>query len=88
MVYVVKYAINFHSYNKEVETKLEVENGLAFFDGEMNRTVYSEREAVDYVKALHKQGEIEKLYAVPEEVYSLDGDVGATSIKILRCYIG
>ena len=88
MLYVVKYAIKFIAYDKEVVTQLEVENGLAFFDSERNRNVYSEKDAVDYVKALHKQGKIDKLYTLPEEVYSTEGDVGETSLKILRTWIG
>jgi hypothetical protein len=88
MLYVVKYAIKFIAYDKEVVTQLEVENGLAFFDSERNRNVYSEKDAVDYVKALHSQGKIDKLYTLPEEVYSIEGDVGETSLKILRTWIG
>ncbi len=43
-------------------------------------------DAVEYVKAIHKLGEIEKLFKVPQEVYDSEyGEVGATSLKILRC---
>ena len=46
-------------------------------------------DAVEYVKATHKLGEIEKLFKVPQEIYDSEyGEPGATSLKILRCYIG
>ena len=89
MQYIVKYKLHFHTFNKEVEGKIAVDNGLSFFDGEMNCSVYDEKGAVHYVKSMHKQGEIEKLFQVPQEIYDSEyGEVGATSIKILRCYIG
>ena len=78
--YKVKYQLHFHTFNKTVKEKLEIANGTNFFDGEMNRNVYSEKDAVDYVRTLHKDGEIRKLYEVPEELYSSEwGDTGATS---------
>ena len=44
---------------------------------------------VDYVKAIHKLGEIDKLFKIPQEIYDSEyGEVGATSLKILRCWIG
>ena len=89
MQYVVKYKLFFHTFNKEIEDTIKVDNGLSYFNGEMNCSVYSERDAVDYVKATHKLGEIEKLFKVPQEIYDSEyGEVGATSLKILRCWIG
>ena len=55
----------------------------------MNCSVYNEADAVAYVKSIHKQGDVEKLFDVPQEVYdSEQGEIGATSLKILRAYIG
>ena len=89
MQYIVKYKLFFHTFNKEIEDKIAVDNGLSFFDGEMNCSVYNERDAVHYVKSMHKQGEIEKLFQVPQEIYDSEyGEVGATSLKVLRCWIG
>lgn len=89
MSYIVSYKIYLHSLNKEVENKLSIDDGIRFFDGEMNRNVYSQKDACDYVRTLHKNGEIEKLYEIPEEVYSSDeGTLGGSSLKILRCWIG
>ena len=89
MQYIVKYKLYFHTFNKEIEDKLSVKNGLSFFDGERNCSVYNERDAVHYVKSMHKQGEIEKLFQVPQEIYDSEyGEVGATSLKVLRCWIG
>ena len=89
MQYVVKYKLFFHTFNKEIEDIIKVDNGLSYFNGEMNCSVYNERDAVDYVKATHKLGEIEKLFKVPQEIYDSEyGEPGATSLKILRCWIG
>ena len=89
MQYIVKYKLYFHTFNKEIEDTVSVENGLSYFDGEMNASVYNERDAVHYVKSMHKQGEIEKLFQVPHEIYDSEwGEVGATSLKVLRCWIG
>jgi hypothetical protein len=53
----------------------------------MNRSVYSEKDACDYVRSTHKAGDIEKLFKIPEDIYSSEhADVGATSLKILRCW--
>ena len=87
--YKVKYQLHFHTFNKTVEEKLEIANGTNFFDGEMNRSVYSEKDACDYVRSTHKAGNIKKLFKVPQEIYDSEyGEVGATSLKILRCWIG
>ena len=87
--YKVKYQLHFHTFNKTVEEKLEVANGTNFFDGEMNRSVYSEKDACDYVRSIHKAGDIEQLCKIPQEIYDSEyGEQGATSLKILRCWIG
>ena len=88
MQYVVKYKLFFHTFNKEVEDTIKVGNGLSYFDGERNRSVYNEADAVNYVKATHKLGKIDKLFKVPQEIYDSEyGEVGATSLKILNCWI-
>ena len=47
------------------------------------------KDAIDYVKTTHKNGEIEKLFVVPEEIYSSEyGEIGATSLTILSCWLG
>ena len=87
--YKVKYQLHFHTFNKTVEEKLEIANGTNFFDGEMNRSVYSEKDACDYVRSKHKAGDIEQLFKVPQEIYDSEyGQPGATSLKILRCWVG
>ena len=89
MQYVVKYKLFFHTFNKETEDTIKVDNGLPYFNGERNCSVYNEADAVDYVKATYKLGEIEKLFKLPQEIYDSEyGELGATSLKILRCYIG
>ena len=89
MNYVVKYQLHFHTFNKKEDGTVSVENGLSFFDGEKNCTVLNESDAVHYIKTIHKQGDIEKLFDIPQEVYDSEyGEIGATSLKILRCYIG
>ena len=89
MQYVVKYKLFFHTFNKEIEDTIKINNGLSYFNGERNCTVYNEAEAVAYVKATHKQGEIEKLFNVPQEIHDSEyGEVGVTTLKILRCWIG
>lgn len=88
MNYVVKYQLHFHTFNKIEDGAVSVENGLSFLDGEKNCTVLNEADAVHYIKTIHKQGEIEKLFDIPQEVYDSEyGEIGATSLKILRCYI-
>ena len=89
MQYVVKYKLFFHTFNKETEDTIKVDNGMSYFNGERNCSVYNESDAVEYVKATHKLGEIEKLFKVPQEIYDSEyREVGATSLKILRCWIG
>ena len=88
MQYVVKYKLFFHTFNKEIEDTIKVDNGLHYFNGERNCRVYNEADAVEYIKATHKLGEIEKLFKVPQEIYDSEyGEVGATSLKILNCWI-
>ena len=65
MQYIVKYKLHFHTFNKEVEGKIAVDNGLSFFDGEMNRSIYSEKDACNYVRSTHKAGDIEQLFKIP-----------------------
>jgi fructose-bisphosphate aldolase class 1 len=85
----VKYKLFFHTFNKEIEATIKVDLGLSYFDGERNRKVYQQVDAVDYVKSTHKHGGIEKLFKVPQDIYDSEyGDVGATTLKILRCWIG
>ena len=87
--YKVKYQLFFHTFNKTVEEKLEIANGTTFFDGEMNRSVYSEKDACDYVRSTHKAGDIERLFKVPQEIYDSEyGELATTSLKILRCWMG
>ena len=89
MNYIVKYKLHFHTFNNEVNGTVSVENGLSFFDGEKNCAVYNESDAVHYIKSIHKQGDIEKLFDVPQEIYDSEyGEVGVTSLTVLRCYIG
>ena len=89
MQYVVKYKLFFQTFNKEIEDTIIIDNGLSYFDGERNCSVYNEADAVDYVKAKHKHGVIDNLFKVPQEIYYSEyGEVGATSLKILRCWIG
>ena len=80
--------MHFHSFNKIVEEKLEIANGTFFFDGKMSRSVLSEKDACDYVKSRHKVGDVEKLFKIPQEIYDSEYEnVGATSLKILRCWV-
>ena len=89
MYYVVKYKLFFHTYNKEIESTIKVNSGLSYFDGEINRKVYQQIDAVDFVKATHKKGDIKKLFKVPQDIYESEyGEVGATSLTILKCWIG
>ena len=89
MYYVVKYKLFFHTYNKEIESTIKVNSGLSYFDGEINRKVYQQIDAVDFVKTTHKAGDINKLFKVPQNVYDSEyGEVGATSLTILKCWIG
>ena len=89
MQYVVKYKLFFHTFNKEIEDTIKVDNGFSYFNGERNCSVYNEEDAVNYVKATHKLGEIEKLFKIPQEIYDSEyGELGVTSLKVLRCWIG
>ena len=87
--YNVKYKLHFHTFNKIVEEKLKIKYGTNFFYEGRNRAVYNEKDAVDFVKATHKNGEVDKLFKIPEEIYSSEyGEVGATSLTILSCWLG
>ena len=61
MQYIIKYKLFFHTFNKEIEDTIKVNNGLSYLNWDRNCSVYNEADAVDYVKATHKLGEIEKL---------------------------
>ena len=77
MNYIVKYKLHFHTFNKEVNGTVAVENGLSFFDEEKNCAVYNEYHAVHYIKSIHKQGDIKKFFDVPQEIYGSEyGEVG------------
>ena len=69
--YKVKYQLHFHTFNKTVEEKLEIANGTNFFDGEMNRSVYSEKDACDYVRSIHNAEDIEQLLKVTHRKYTI-----------------
>ncbi len=85
--YNVKYKLHLHKFNKRVEEKIKIKNGSTFFYEGRNRTVYNEKDAVDYVRAIHKNGEVEKLFNFFEETSSSeDGEVGASSLTILSCW--
>ena len=88
MQYIVKYKLFFHTFNKEIEDTIKVDNSFSYFNGEKNCSIYNEADAVDYVKTVHKLGEIDKLFKVPQEIYDSEyGEVGVTSLKILNCWI-
>ena len=54
----------------------------------MNSSGHSEKDACDYVRSTHKAGDIEQLFNVPQEIYDSEyGELGATSLRILRCWI-
>ena len=56
---------------------------------EKETVFYNEVDAVLYIKAIHKLGKIIKLFKVPIEIYDCaQGGIGATSLKILRCWAG
>lgn len=89
MHFMVKYKLFFFTFNKIIEDTIKVDCGLSYFDGEKNCSIYKEQDAVDYIKSIHKLGKINKLFKVPQEIYNSEhGEVGATSLKILRCWIG
>ena len=85
----MKYKLFFHTFNKEIEDTIKVDNWLSYFNGERNCSVFNEADAVEYAKAKHKLGETKKLFKAPQEIYDIEyGEIGATSLKILRCWIG
>ena len=89
MQYLVKYKLVFHTFKKEIEEKIKIDNGFSCFNGERNCSVYNEADAVAYVKATHKLVDIDKLFKVPQKIYDSEGGkVGVTTLKILRCRIG
>ena len=86
MQYVVKYKLFFHTFNKKIKDTIKLDNGLSYFNVERNCSVYNEADAVDYVKAIHELGEIDKLFKVAQEIYDSEyEELDATSLEILRC---
>ena len=89
MQYVVKYKLFFHTFNKEIENTIKVYNGLSYFNEERNRSVFNEADAVDDIKTVHKLEKIDRLFKAPKKIYDCEyGELGGTSLKILRCCIG
>ncbi len=88
--YIVKYQLHLHTFNKTEEEKISVERGTRYFNRElgMNCTVNHELDAVAYVKHLHKTEGAEKLFKFPQEVHDNSEGIGATSLTILRCWVG
>ena len=86
MQYVEKYKLFFHTFNKEIEDTINLDNGFYHFNVERNCSFYNEANEVDYVKDINKQGEIDKLFKVSQEIYDSEyGEVSAISLKVLRC---
>ena len=86
---MVNYKLFFHAFYKEIEGTIEVDSGLSYLNGERNCSAYNEANVIDYVKATHRLGDIEKLFKVPQEIYDSEyGELGATTLRILRCWIG
>ena len=87
MDYFVKYKLHFHTFNKIVVDNLLVYSGTDFFYEGMNRKVRNVKDAVDFVKAAHRTGNIKKLFKLPEEVFTSNNqETGATSLHILKCW--
>ena len=84
MQYIVKYKFFFYTFNLEVEGKIKVNNDFSYSNGVINCSVYKKTDAVEYVRATHKLGDVKKLFNVPQEIYHSEyGKVGATSLRIL-----
>lgn len=47
-----------------------MKSDLSYFNGEINRKVYQKIDAVDFVKTTHKEGGIDKLFKVPQNIYN------------------
>ncbi|MEC8100349.1 MAG: hypothetical protein VX089_03945 [Pseudomonadota bacterium] len=89
MQYIVRYKLFFHTFNKKIEGTIKKDNGLFYFNRKINCNVYNESDAVNYVKALHNLGEIEKLFKLPQHIYDSEYvKVISTVMKILRCWTG
>ena len=89
MQYKVKYKLFFHTFNKVIEDTITVDNGLYYFNGEINCSVFNEINAAEYVRTMHNLGKIEKLFKVPQSIHDSEyGELGATSLQILRCSAG
>ena len=88
MQYIVKYKLFFHTFNKKIYDTIKIASGVAYFNAERNCMVHSQADAASDVKVMHKIGKIKQLFKVPLEVYDSEYiEVGATTLKILRCYI-
>ena len=89
MLYVINYKLFFHIFNKEIVGIIKVDNGIFYFNRERNSSVYNAKDTVNYVKAIHRLGKIEKLFKIPQEIYYSEyGKVGASTLRILRYWIG
>ena len=86
MQYVIKYKLFFHSFNKQLIDTIKVNNRLSSIYVDKNYSVYNEPDLIDYVKTIYKQGEIEKLFKIPEKTYCSEyREVDTITLKILRC---
>ena len=88
MKYVIKYKPFFHTYNEGIEDIIKVDNELSYSNGKKQCSVYHDANAEDYVRAKHNLGEIDKLFKEPHELHDREyGEVCATTLRILRCWI-
>ncbi len=53
---------------------------------EKNYSIFNELDAVVYIKAMYKKGDIEKVFKCPNEIYdSQYGEADTITLKIQRC---
>ena len=89
MQYIEKYKLFLHTFNKKIEETIKVNKGSSYFNEEMNRRVCNETDSIYYVRAIHKLGEIEKLFKVAQEIYDSEYvKLGVSTLEILRYWIG
>ena len=89
MQYVVKYKLFFHTFYKEIEGIIKLDKGLSYFNVEGNCSIYNEADTIDYVKATHRLSDIAKLFKVQQEIHDSEyREVGATTLRIFKCWIG
>ena len=50
MQYVVKYKLFFHTLFKEIEDTIKLDNGLSYFIGKRNFSVYKEDDAIEFLE--------------------------------------